>query len=288
MSDTPEAKPDFPGRVSAWLENQGYPLEMRVAAAFSQSGFRVIQADYYADPESGAQREIDVVASQQRDVHGVLFRVSFVVECKLSRDKPWVLFSAPAQRLSDRARVAQRASSDNGADLLDEICKREDVQALELFQIGERSAYGVTQAFTTGSDVTFSALLGATKAASAEAEASNRASVQQGWTCEIIFPVIVIDGALFEYYLAKDDGPLLGRIADGVLAWRNPIARMPHTFVHIVTRDALDQFTAKAHAGARHLLLGCDAEIRRLAENLSGRGPKWGKPWPTKRIPPTV
>ncbi len=39
--------------VHTWLEGEGFPLEMRVAAAFRKAGFEVRQSDVYMDHESG-------------------------------------------------------------------------------------------------------------------------------------------------------------------------------------------------------------------------------------------
>jgi len=55
---------DLGRRVTEWLSGQGYPLEMKVASAFRKEGFSVSQGTYYADPESGNNREIDVVTTR--------------------------------------------------------------------------------------------------------------------------------------------------------------------------------------------------------------------------------
>jgi hypothetical protein len=64
MNDTE----DLSGKVSEWIEGQGYPLEMTVAKTFEQNRFEVIQSEYYKDPESGDCREIDVVASVTKEI----------------------------------------------------------------------------------------------------------------------------------------------------------------------------------------------------------------------------
>ena len=46
-------------RLREWIESQGYPLEMFVAVAFQSEGFRAIQSEYYADPETGVMREVE-------------------------------------------------------------------------------------------------------------------------------------------------------------------------------------------------------------------------------------
>lgn len=83
---------DLKGKITAWLETQGYPLEMRVASALREVGFDVSQGEYYDDPETQTAREIDVVAVKGDD-YGLL-EVSVVVECKKSakiRDVPEIM-----------------------------------------------------------------------------------------------------------------------------------------------------------------------------------------------------
>ncbi|MCD4671208.1 MAG: hypothetical protein K8R77_00965 [Anaerolineaceae bacterium] len=81
--------------------------------------------------------------------------------------------------------------------------------------------------------------------------------------CTITFPVVVIKGKLFEYYLEKDDNPILEEIDTGVLVWRNPIIRMPYTIIHIVTLDGLPEFVENA-AETTYNLLNQENAIRDL------------------------
>jgi len=98
-------EPSIEEKLHTWLEAQGYPLEMRVAKAFQIAGARVIQSEYYTDPSTEESREIDVVADWQTRIDNLLVRVSFVIECKSSKDKPWILFVSPNVRLAAPARV---------------------------------------------------------------------------------------------------------------------------------------------------------------------------------------
>src|SRR4029079_5519632 len=79
------------GRVRPWLDKQGYPLEMRTAAAFRGEGFTVRQSQHYVDPDTHKSREIDVVCFVDDELGIASLRI--VVECK-SGDKPWVVFSS--------------------------------------------------------------------------------------------------------------------------------------------------------------------------------------------------
>src|SRR5258708_1417641 len=137
---------DLKNAVEAWLAKQGFPLEMTVAAEFRKAGFSVIQSDFYEDPTTKTQREIDVVAHLQTYVAQQLIRISFVVECKVSRDKPWVLFTSDSAALAEPASVAQRAASMFGRQFLFELCHSTHIQNLPFFRQPARPGYALVQA----------------------------------------------------------------------------------------------------------------------------------------------
>jgi hypothetical protein len=81
--------------VKKWLLKTGFPLEMRVINAFGEfpeNEFAAVQANtYYVDPNSGQQREVDLILSWMKDFDDAMFLVSLTVECKSTND-PWVVF----------------------------------------------------------------------------------------------------------------------------------------------------------------------------------------------------
>jgi len=244
---------ELENKVRAWLDEQGYPLEMRVACAFRRAGFRVRQSDYYRDPTTNAQREIDVVVHIDREIEGRLVRVQFMIECKLSRSKPWLMFCSPDIRLAPPARVAQRTASPTASAVLDGLAQRKEIQDLELFCITEPPAYGATQAFTTGSDAVYTALTGVGAAVTAEAKEESQ-SVHV-----ILFPVVVVEGKLFSCVLKDDTSISVTEISRGTLLWRNPIAGNPHTIVSILSDSCLQDFaTASAKSIQQFFTLSLD------------------------------
>jgi hypothetical protein len=267
-----EKKETLEDRLNQWLETQGYPLEMAVAAAFQRAGYRVFQSDYYLDPESSDFRQVDVVARCQRDIEGILVRMTFAIECKLSRDKPWILFTSPQAVLAARASVAQRAASSIGQTLLWKLAPRAEIQDLPLLRLGNRCAYGMTQAFTSGEDVSLSASMSVAKAADARAREATQATGVQGYFGEIIFPVIIIDGKLFECYLNADSEQMLQEVSQGVLVWRNQMVGMPHTIIHVVTLAGLDDFIAQAAHTVAAIFKGCEQEIEKLEGDQEEKG----------------
>lgn len=152
-------------RIEEWISKQGYPLEMTVAAEFRENEFVVSLSDYYIDFETGKYREIDVTAIRWSNVsEAKRLQVCWRAECKLAKDKPWVLFSFEVQRryffpmnaiMTSRLRVA-----------LIKLIKTE--HWLEKFLgnslLSPKSVgYGLTQAFTSGQDVPYQAVMSAVK-----------------------------------------------------------------------------------------------------------------------------
>src|SRR5262249_24084840 len=86
---------DLKSKVAAWLDKEGYPLEFRTANSFRRAGFRVRQSEYVRAEDGDKVREIDVAASKTWRLDKPMLRVYHVVECKWTKDKPWVVFSSP-------------------------------------------------------------------------------------------------------------------------------------------------------------------------------------------------
>ena len=209
---------------------------MRVASAFRRAGFRVTQSDYYSDPNTKNQREIDVVAYIDYRIKHKIIRVQFMIECKLSRNKPWLMFCSSETRLATPARVAQRTASPMISRALSELAHLKEIQDLALFQITEPPAYGATQAFTTGSDVVYAALTAVGSAVTSEAKEESQ------HVHSILFPVVVIEGKLFSCVLNEDASIATTECSRGTLLWRNPIAGKPHTIVSILSDACLQDF----------------------------------------------
>ena len=102
---------ELPEKVKAWLSGEGYPLEFATANTFERADFETRQGMYLSMPKTNAFREIDVVASRVVQNDQVSCRVSIVVECKWSRDKPWVVFTSRLGRSSWQEKVAYGVSS---------------------------------------------------------------------------------------------------------------------------------------------------------------------------------
>lgn len=229
-------------RITDWLNSQGYPLEMDVSEVLHKLNFHVLQSEYYIDDETSNHREIDIVADVHKEISDVFLRLSLIVECKVSKDKPWIIFTSRNSRLASPARVAQRAGSRIGNSILKNLAHKKEIQDLPLFQLPERPGYGLTQAFTSGNDVAYNSCISVSKATRAISKSFDE--IKGSKYANICFPVIVIDGRLFESFLDENNEMKVSEINEGTLLWRNPIIGMPHTVIKVITKsNAEDYFT---------------------------------------------
>ena len=192
-------------KLMNWLNEQGYPLEMATASLFRKCGFRAFQSDYSTDPESNTQRVIDVLAYRQKETENMLLRVSFSVECKNAKDKPWIIFSSEDLDLAPPARVVQRAGSKLALHFLKLLAHQEVIQNAPLFSLPQRPGYGVTQAFSTGQDIPFTACVGVAKSAFATAISADATAKLQGTICDIDTGLEKSSGANATYNYSHTD-----------------------------------------------------------------------------------
>jgi len=253
-------------KIREWLAKQGYPLEMRTARIFREQGFDVIQSHYYNDPETGSQREIDVVAVWP-EYTGAL-EISFSIECKTSSGKPWLLFSA-LETLSGRNVLFSYGvmSSSAREKLADKGFKPPELEFLALPWMKKEGpvGHGLTQAFTQKEDAAYKASIGVLKAAIAQKLDSDSKS----WSPFVFsFPVVVVDDLLFECVLSESDADELQitELTDGILYFPISIAGEPGTCINVVTAKHLPQFVADAknvaHSLHSYLEDDCLAKIR--------------------------
>ena len=231
---------DLNKKVLEWVVGQGYPLEMKVATSFRNRGFEVIQSHYYPDPENNDLREIDIVAITPE--YTGLIDVSFVIECKSSKKKPWVLFTSEHTLEGLNILFSYCINSDSAREILIEKEMETGVKLPWMKKSG-RVAYGLTQAFTTGSDVTFKASTGVLKAAISR----KRILGEKGYSPFVfVFPVIVVDGKIFECFIDKHGELSIQQFHHGFYHFPFDVAGEFGTCIQILTVNGIDKFTEQA------------------------------------------
>jgi len=139
---------DLQTNVTEWLSKQGFPLEFATAKALADQGFRTDQGAYVPDPKTGVLREIDVIASSETSREGITFRTSVVVECKWSKDKPWVVFTSASARPSAEEWIAYTVASPFGEAVMFKLADDPTLQELHRKVQPVRFGFAGRQAFT--------------------------------------------------------------------------------------------------------------------------------------------
>lgn len=267
---------DLPTQVKKWVEEQGYSLEMRVAKKFQENGFTVSQFEHFVDQESHSVRPVDVVASLSQDVGGSRVVVKLFVECKYSaKDKPWVIV-VTSDKFDKYAFFSRTLKNQHPSNWM-KISTLQGRLTARLIQNIERVAgqdsfsiinpgYVVAEAFKAQGDHAYEAIMQISKGIEAhdnEAEEIYRRTIQNweqndyqlsvsqlGLFFSIAFPIVVINGQLFESYLADDNAVAASEIESGTVfvPYRhhetNPNSKIILSPVTVVTEKYLDNYVA--------------------------------------------
>lgn len=137
-------------KIKEWLLKGGFPFEMEVSNMFIDAGFMVAQSIYYKDSDEGKYRETDIVAYVYRNINGVFVNLTFVVECKSSIDRPWVILKN--DRLSNSIDKHNKIyASSRFKDSLSAIIQSKNKSNL-VFKNSTKYGYSVVTALNNGND----------------------------------------------------------------------------------------------------------------------------------------
>ena len=240
-------------RVREWLATEGYPLELEVARAFRKAGFRAHHAMMYDDEITNKKREIDVVATKHFGQDGRWIRVVVVIECKNNSEKPWVCFSDTELTLNENQRIRQRLTGGFGRTLLDGVNALTSLFNMGLFQIPTQCASSMTTAFANeNKDYAFSSTASVIAASKAIAKRFHKSQI-----AAIVFPVIIVDGHLFQSHLSEAGEMELVQVDEAILLWKNQTSGHPNTIINVINRRILEKFVSRCQETA-DALFGID------------------------------
>ncbi len=247
---------DLKERLAQWLTKQGHPLELETVATLEKNEFSVRPGAFVEDFETGAPREIDVIADLNANLDDAFVRLSLAIECKWSGDKPWVLFSS-SRRIAPSACIAQSFASRAADAILWAQAANPLLPSLSFFSTPDRPCYGGRQAFSDNRDLFYSAVQSVVSAARSQAAHYDRFSNARDHLqrAVMVFPVIVVKGALFEAHLNAATGALeLDQRSSLRMHWRgSPVWRL-HATLDIVSSDAFPAYAEKVRADGLRLL----------------------------------
>lgn len=256
--------------ILKWLKSQGYPLEMRVASSLRKADFWVRQSQYYFDPETNVSREIDVIATKT-DILGFL-EIDFLIECKTS-SKPWLLFTSEETLYKYNILFAFGVLSNAAKKLLsDHMCDKEVFKerlcSLPWFKKKGRVAYGMTQAFTSGSDVAYKASINTLKAALSRKIEIENEKVRQ-YPLLFAFPVIVVEGQLFECYLNQNASIAIQEVEQSFFHFPTNIVGNVGTCIRVVSAASMQQFCHEASELSEIIMDLLKEDIENIAHHRS-------------------
>jgi hypothetical protein len=246
-------------KVEKWLARQGYPLELRVGRVLSGAGWNVQHSRYYRDLRSTKMRELDIFASRFHDPGKgkPLVGLALAIECKRSPDKPWVVLSSP-QRMGEElfpSIVVVGEVATQAVNTFTELTKR--AGRFRLLQSGARRGHGMVRVsfndHARAPNAAYAALQTVTSATAAFAKDVDGFPLEPRFV-QIILPVIVFDGALFELFL-EDNGTEDLRQVDSAKVY-SPISYGSGSMVlvNVVTVAGLDGLLQEANSDAIDVL----------------------------------
>jgi hypothetical protein len=260
------AKSEVQTKVEAWLKDQGYPLEMRTARAFQSRGWFLHQSRRYKDPVLEKEREIDLLAFNDDPAPSSKIHGHFVIECKWSPQKPWVLFAATVQSLTSMGHFRSTPMTTTATAAVKNLVLK-DISGFPLFScIAEH--YAIVQAFSRelAIDAAYSAVHAAVSAAdffAADMSKSSKHSI-------FYLPTVVLDGELFQCSLGEGGEASVRPVDIGCLIHRTADH---NKLVHIVRESALSKFIDRAEETFRCLRIAAKngtVEVKPKPKELSG------------------
>lgn len=258
MPDFIEDRDGLRKKLRVWLDGQGYPLEFTTANVFRRNAFFVSQGAYVRHADSENPREIDLTAQIDASERDYLIRVYHVVECKSSRDKPWVVFTTSG-KMGQAACVAQTIASHLGSAILWKEAGLERLHRMSLFETPDRYGFNGRQAFSNsnGKDCFYDAMRSVTSLSTLLVQQydDHRSEGDMPEHAVVAFPLIVVDGKLFEAYFDADlDDVRLDEVDRIRCHWDDAPAWWLHATIDIVTFSGLDSFVQKRNAEVHELL----------------------------------
>jgi hypothetical protein len=216
------------------------------------------------DPETETTREIDVIALKGDD-YGLL-EMSVVVECKKSTGKPWVLFTSDKHESGKNKFFTFAIMSDLAREKLSKNVLDKLSWDLLWMRKPERTGYGMAVAFAKGEDPAYKAVLSTLKASINQ----NKSQADAGYSRSLrfVFPVIVLDGNLFETYLDAGGKIVIQEIEEGIVTYYRDIAGFPACSVRVVTASRLSSFCHDAMEAANQIKALLKTEIENMWQQL--------------------
>lgn len=265
---------ELENKILNWLSKEGYPLEFKVANIFKKYKFHTHQGDYVNDYKTKTPRELDVVAKFNSNTPNSFLRIEYIVECKWTGDKPWIIFTDENSQISSSACVAQAITANIANSILWLLAKDKEIQSLSIFKTPQRPGFNGRQAFGSQNDIVYSTLQSVVSASYSEKkfyESYIEKPEDLLSSGILIIPIIVIDGKLYESFYNKEKENIEIEEQKQIrLHWRGAEAWNLHSTIDIVTIDALSDYVENLEKESIILMkkmISTNALINKCLEN---------------------
>ncbi len=233
---------DLIQKAEDWIQKNGYPLEYYTQNIFTKEKFISQQGNYVDDGLS--LREIDVDAEFMGQVDGSLLKFQNIVECKMIKDKPWIVFCSKGG-ISSKATIGQTLAGDVGNALLEMIGNDPSIQNMSLFNCNNSMGHSAAQAFNNeGYDKVYNTIQSIVSKTFYSTKAFEHFNSSNPFQVICIgFPVIVVDGELFKAeYDAENDRVQLSPTTNCVINWKGFKEWGLSVRVSIITKNYVQEF----------------------------------------------
>ncbi|MDQ5930488.1 MAG: hypothetical protein QG594_2276 [Bacteroidota bacterium] len=189
-------------KIKEWLLKGGLPFEMEVSNMFLDAGFTVAQSVYYKDIDEGKYRETDIIAYLCKIINGVFVNLTFVIECKSSTDKPWIILKN--DRLSNSVDSDNRIYfSDKFKSSMAMIKNSKKYKSDLIFKNNTKYGYAIVTGLNSGNDRAYEAIQTTLK--SCEHFVISTDNSKREKVCNLYFPTIIIKGKLFNASMLENN-----------------------------------------------------------------------------------
>jgi len=170
--------------------------------------------------------------------------------------------------MAPTACIAQTISSLLGSAVVWALAPEEECHAMKVFRTPASPGFGGRQAFSKGNDLFYSSLRSVTSASTqlmlAYDHGRRRNTLPD--SCVIAFPIVVVDGELFEASFCEERGEMKIEPASDVRChWRGAPSWDFHATIDFVTLRGLDAFLAARRAEIVRLLELISVTTREIA-----------------------
>lgn len=271
--------------VERWLKRQGYPSEYQTARELRAAGLRAEQGLYYESRDAtGAvkAREIDVLArSEQYAFPGVFVRL--IAECKYGWPG-WLILTATSSEALGPVWAPWPAAAAAGEAVtrwLQDTAEWGRSAAWTTFmKIPDRFGFGLAQVETKAKSKTAGGASDDSDTPAAPAKSAYEA-IQQVTSAALqlvaehegelafLFPLLVVDGPLFQLGFREDGEQLLEPVESQRILWRGSSASP--VVVDVVRRRALKAYACEA-APAVDAVQGILTSAARVAQARASDG----------------